>query len=47
MTDKTMNRLFFAALALLALVMYGLSAHMDYVEARTGKNCETHVRSCE
>ena len=47
MSDKTMNRLAFAGLALIALVMYGLTAHMDYVEARHGVSCETHVRSCE
>jgi hypothetical protein len=47
MTDKTLNRLTFAAIAIIALVMYGLSAHMDYVEARTDINCKTHVRSCE
>jgi hypothetical protein len=47
MSDKNLNRLTFAAIAIIALVMYGLSAHMDYVEARTGINCKTHVRSCE
>jgi hypothetical protein len=47
MTDKTMNRLAFAGLVIIALVMYGMTLHMDYVEARTGINCETHVRSCE
>lgn len=47
MTEKTTKRIAIGMLAVVALIFYGLSAHMDYVEARTGKNCETDVRSCE
>ena len=47
MKDKTINRILMGMAVVAALVLYGLTAHMDYVEARTGKSCETDVRSCE
>lgn len=47
MSDKTMNRLALAGLAIIALTLYAMTLHMEYTEARTGINCETHVRSCE
>lgn len=47
MTGKTINRLAMAGLVLFCATLYGLSLHIEYVEARTGKNCETDVRMCE
>jgi len=47
MSEKTINRLALAGLVLMAATLYGLSLHIEYVEARTGKNCETDVRMCE
>lgn len=47
MSDKTITRIFIGAGMVAALVLYGLTLHMDYVEARHGITCETHVRSCE
>lgn len=47
MTDKQLTAILFAAAFAAFLILMGLVAHMDYVEARTGINCENHVRSCE
>lgn len=46
MTDKTFNRILMALAITAALVTYALVAHMEYTEARVGKNCETDVRVC-